>query len=230
MAPDRDEQGRSALVLGATGLVGGHCVDLLLAERTYGSVRVVGRRALARDHPKFEQHVLDLGRMRERPELFRVDDVFCCLGTTIRKAGSPEAFRQVDVEYPATAAALALDAGADQFLLVSSVGADATSRIFYNRSKGETEVGVRRLPFRAVWIVRPSLLLGKREEVRPLERLAEVILRPLTPLMRGPLERYRPVEASLVAAAMVTLALSEGTGGILESEELPALAAVSRVG
>ena len=215
--------GRSALVLGATGLVGGHCLDLLLAAPEYISVRVIARRSLDRIHPKLDERLLDFDKFGERPELFAVDDVFCCLGTTIRKAGGPDAFRKVDVEYPATAAHHAAERGADQFLIVSALGADPDSRIFYNRAKGEMEAEVRRLPLRAVWILRPALLLGEREELRVGERVAEALLRPLGPLMVGPLRRFRPIEARAVATAMVTLALSGGTGGTLESDEIAAL-------
>lgn len=212
--------GRSALVLGATGLVGGHCLDLLLRSPEYVSVRVLGRRALDRIHPKLDDRVVSFDSLSAHPDLFAVDDVFCCLGTTIRKAGSVEAFRKVDVEYPATAANLAADRGADQFLVISALGADPDSRIFYNRAKGEMEAEVRRAALRAVWILRPALLLGDRVEIRAGERIAEAILRPLGPLMAGPLRRYRPIEAGTVARAMLDLALSGGTGGTLESDEI----------
>ena len=217
-------KGRSALVMGATGLVGRHCLDLLLADEAYATVHVVGRRSLERTDPKLVEHVIDLTTLEEHAGLFGVNDVFCCLGTTIRKAGSQEAFLQVDVEYPATAARLATDAGADQFLVVSALGADAQSRIFYNRAKGEMEAKVRRMPLQAVWVVRPALLLGDRAETRIGERVAEWLLRPFGPMMVGRLRRYRPVHARQVASAMVSLAKENGTGGIVESEEIAALA------
>src|SRR3712207_3988475 len=100
MADEEDARGRTALVLGATGLVGGHCVELLLSQGRYRSIRVLGRRRLALQDPRIEQHVLDLSEMESVAHLFGVDDVFCCLGTTIRSAGSQEAFRRVDVDYP----------------------------------------------------------------------------------------------------------------------------------
>lgn len=214
--------GRSALVLGATGLVGGHCVDLLLESPEYSRVRVLGRRPFGRHHPKLDDVVTDFDRFEENPGLFAVDDIYCCLGTTIGKAGSQEAFRKVDIEYPATAARLGSENGAEQFLVVSAYGADPDSRIFYNRAKGEMEAEVRRAPLRAIWILRPSLLLGSREELRIGERVAEFLLRPISPLLVGPLRRLRPVEARTVAAVMLQLALAEGTGGTLESEEIAA--------
>ena len=214
------ERGRSALLLGATGLVGSRCLDLLLADERYRRVRVVARRRPGLRHARLDFHQLDFEELEARPALFRVDDVYCCLGTTIAKAGSEAAFRRVDLDYPVRAAELALEAGADQFLVVSALGADPGSRLFYNRVKGEMEVAVKRLPFRAVWILRPSLLLGERAERRPGERIATLLLRPLAPLMRGRLRRYRPIEARDVAAAMLALAHSGGTGGVVENEEI----------
>lgn len=209
----------SALLLGASGLVGGHCLERLLVEPAYDRVVVLGRRPLPRDHPKLEQRVVDFDQLGDSADMFSVDHVFCCLGTTIRKAGSREAFRRVDLGYPRETARLAAGRGARRYLLVSAVGADPTSRIFYNRVKGEAEEAVQAFPFDAVVVLRPSLLLGDRDERRPGERLAEVVLRPLAPLMVGPLARYRPVQASAVAATLVQAAL-EGRSGhhVIESD------------
>jgi uncharacterized protein YbjT (DUF2867 family) len=219
---------RAALLLGATGLVGGHCRERLLAEERYARVVVLGRRPSGREHPKLEEHRVDFERLAEARERFAVDDVFCCLGTTIRKAGSREAFRRVDHDYPVEAARLASSQGASRFLLVSAMGADPGSRFFYSRVKGEAERAVRAIRFAAVWVVRPSLLLGEREETRPGEKAAELVLRPLGPLMVGPLRRYRAIHARDVAAAMLRLALSDGTGGVVENDRLHDLAADPR--
>lgn len=208
--------------------MGGHCVDLLLEAVEYSLVRVLGRRPFGRHHPKLDDRVIDFDRFDDATELFAVDDVFCCLGTTIRKAGSQEAFHKVDVEYPAAAARLAAETGADQFLVVSAYGADSDSRIFYNRAKAEMEAEVKRAALRAVWVLRPSLLMGRQEELRLGERAAEVLLRPIAPLLLGPFRRLRPIEGHAVATAMVSLALSGGTGGTLESEEIAAVAAAAK--
>jgi uncharacterized protein YbjT (DUF2867 family) len=213
--------GRSALVLGATGLVGSHCLDILLADPRYERVLTIGRRPVDRAHPKLEQHVAELSRLDEHASLFAVNEVFCCLGTTIRKAGSEEVFREIDVEAPALAAHLASEAGADQFLVVSALGADPDSRIFYNRCTGEMEVLVRRVPIQAVWNLRPALILGDRAEKRPGEWISQIVLGPITPLLVGRLRRFRPVHARTIAAAMLALARPEATGGVLESDEIP---------
>jgi uncharacterized protein YbjT (DUF2867 family) len=213
---------RSALVLGATGLVGGHCVDLLLEDDTYAAVAVVGRRPLPRKHPKLVQYVIELNLLTVHRAIFEVDDVFCCLGTTIRKAGSREAFRRVDIDYSATAGRLAAAASAEHFLVVSALGADPRSRIPYNRAKGEMEEALLALPLVGLWIFRPSLLRGRREEFRPGEKFTEILVRPVSPLLRGPLRRYRPIQARKVAAAMVLAAQTTGPGRIVESEEMNA--------
>jgi uncharacterized protein YbjT (DUF2867 family) len=211
----------SSLLLGATGLVGGHVLDLLLDDPAYGRVVVLGRRSIDRTHPKLQQHVADLGRLDEHAALFAVDDVFCCLGTTIRAAGSQEAFRRVDHDYVVGSARVAAGAGARRYLLVTAAGANADSRIFYNRVKGEAEAGVRAQPFEGVVILRPSLILGPRAERRTSEALAQRVAPALGWMMIGPLRRYRAVDAAAIARAMVRAA-KERTRGvrIVESEEI----------
>lgn len=215
---------RSALILGATGLVGGKVLDRLLASDRCSAVATIGRRKVGRTHPKLTEHVIDFDHLEDHAGLFAVDDIFCCLGSTIRKAGSQERFLEIDVEYPVRAAEMGSTAGAEQFLVVSSLGADPESRVFYSRAKGEMETRLRQVPLRAVWILRPSLLLGERDELRVGERVAEVVMVPVAPLLIGPLRKYRPIRASTVARAMVHLALSDETGGTLESDEVEAAA------
>jgi uncharacterized protein YbjT (DUF2867 family) len=201
---------RIALLTGASGLVGGHCLRLLLAEPAYGRVIALGRRALPLQHPKLEQKLVDFAHIADLVP--RADDVYCCLGTTIKKAGSQAAFRRVDHDYVVALAQAAKQAGARRFLLVSALGANPRSRIFYSRVKGEVERDMSAVPFTAVHIFRPSLLLGERTESRPLERLAFAVLKALTPLLVGPLRPYRPIAAQTVARAMIRAALSDATG------------------
>lgn len=218
---------RSILVLGATGLVGGEALKLLLDDPAFARVVVLGRRSL--DWPagsarpeKLHEVVVPLDRMGERPEAFAVDQVLCALGTTIRVAGSQEAFRRVDHDYPLEAARLALAGGATHYLVVSALGASAASRIFYNRVKGEVERGLRALPFRALTIARPSLLLGARAEFR----LGEEVAKTLGWMVPG---KYRPIAAGDVAAALVRAAREDLAGvRVLESAELRAFARGAR--
>ncbi len=211
----------TALLLGATGLVGGHVLDQLLAHPAYRRVTVLGRRPLARMDPKLDQRTADFDRLHEHAISFAVDDVFCCLGTTIKTAGSQEAFRRVDHGYVVEAARLAAEHGARRYLLVTAAGANARSRIFYNRVKGQAEDAVRALPLEGVVILRPSLLMGDREEERPMESLAQRVMPALDRAMVGPLRRYRPVEAATVARAMVRLAREQPRGvRVVESDEI----------
>ena len=197
---------RTALLAGATGLVGSQVLDYLLADPHWSRVVTVGRRTTSQRHDKLEQRVLDLGELETVSDLPHVDDVFCCLGTTIKRAGSQPAFRLVDHAFVVGLARAGLRAGATQFLLVSAIGADPDSRVFYSRVKGETEAAVRRLPYRGIQIFRPSLLLGERPEFRLGERIAMLSAPVLRVLLVGRLRRYRPIQAAMVARAMVNIA------------------------
>jgi uncharacterized protein YbjT (DUF2867 family) len=192
---------RIALVAGATGLIGRECLRLLAHDQQVAEVRALVRRPLP---PELAvAHVrecrADFDRLHEHPEWFGVDWVFCALGTTIRKAGSKPAFRRVDYDYPLTIARLAREGGARHFLLVSAFGANARSRVFYNRVKGELEDAIRSLGFPSLTIARPSLLLGERNEFRLGEEIAKRVA-----LLAPP--RWRPVHAAQVATALVRAA------------------------
>ncbi|ALW83737.1 oxidoreductase [Hymenobacter sedentarius] len=203
---------KTALLAGATGLIGSHLLPLLLESERYAKVIVVGRKPLPLQHPKLTQVVTDLDKLQDVRLQLIADDVFCCLGTTMKQAGSKEAFYKVDFLYVVTLAALTAGNFAAQFMVVSSLGADPESRVYYSRVKGEMEEAVRQVPFRAIHIFRPSLLLGERPQPRLGERLGAVVLRVLSPLLRGPLQKYRPVTADAVAAAMLHAAEDDGGG------------------
>lgn len=218
-------QPRPALVLGATGLIGSALTALLLKDPAYSRVTILARRALPGAHPNLDQRIGDLSRMEEQSDLFAGADLFCCLGTTIRKAGSQAAFRTVDFDYPLAAARLARVSGSRQYLLVTAMGADPRSSVFYNRVKGEVEEAIRALDLPSFHIFRPSLLLGSREESRPGEAIAAAIARPLAFLFAGPLRRYRPIEGAAVAEAMRRVARSNTSGThVYESDRIAAIA------
>ena len=215
---------RTALLLGATGLVGGHCLDLLLSDPAYSKVLTLGRRPLSHEHQKLEHKVVDFEHLPDFAAVMSAQEVFCCLGTTIKKAGSKENFRRVDFTYQYEVARIASHNGAEQLLLVSALGADARSSIFYNRVKGELEDAVSKLAFDGVNIFRPSLLLGERTEFRLGEHVAELPMRYVSFLMVGPLRKYRPVHARAVAAAMLKVAKEHLTGvNIFESDRIRAM-------
>lgn len=203
---------KTALIAGASGLVGSQLLPLLLASGRYAKVIAVGRRPVPIVHPKLEQRVLDFSQLEEHRMSLIADDVFCCLGTTMRQAGSKQAFYKVDYLYVVKLAAITAGNFAAQLLVVSAMGADADAHIYYNRVKGEMEEAVRQTPFRAIHIFRPSLLLGERKEQRAGERIGAVLLKVLHPLLLGPLRKYRAVPAAAVARAMLLAAEDDGGG------------------
>ena len=213
---------KSALIAGATGLVGARCLARLLEHPAYDRVTVLSRRPIARAHANLNIELVDFYGLRSLGE--RCDDIFCCLGTTIRKAGSQEAFRRVDHDYPLALARLGKAAGAQQFLLVSALGADAQSSVFYSRVKGETERDVAAIGLPKVSFMRPSILLGERHERRPGERAGIFVGKLIGPLLLGPLRKYRPIHADDVAAAMLYAANHDVRPGPVDSDEIAWLA------
>lgn len=225
-------------VLGASGLVGRQLVGLLSESQHYAEVRVVVRRLLEPAPRGVTMRVVDFDALNTHGaapssdqatssrELLTVTHVFCCLGTTIKVAGSEAAFRRVDLDYPLAAARLALEAGARQFIIVTAVGADARSAVLYNRVKGELENALRSLPFPdGLTVLHPSLLLGERRESRPGEAIASMLMRATGPLFRGPLERFRAIDATRVAQAMRRAAETPSPGyRVLEGKSLFAMA------
>jgi len=202
---------KTAVIAGSSGLIGRECLRLLLERSDYTRVvALVRRRQGLADPPnkeKYEELITtfdDLGSLAPIP----ADHAFCALGTTIRKAGSKEAFARVDRDYVANFAYWARAGGAEAICVVSSVGADASSGNFYLAVKGEMEEGVAEQRFPSTHIMRPSVLLGSREESRSGERIAAATLKILNPLLVGPLRNYRAIQADTVAAAMVAAANS----------------------
>ena len=195
----------TALVAGGTGLVGRSLAERLSVAGDVGMAVSLVRRNSGAKLPKFREFKTDFDRLRLLPDL-RPRAAFCCLGTTIRTAGSQEAFRRVDHHYVLAFARAAREAGAETFCVVSSVGADAASGNFYLSTKGEMERDLEALGFPALHVMRPSLLLGKRTEKRPAERLGMLGGRLVAPLLLGTLRRYRPIQADTVAAALLAAA------------------------
>jgi uncharacterized protein YbjT (DUF2867 family) len=205
----------TALIAGASGLVGRHLLDLLLAAPEYDRVVSLGRRQLEIAHPKLTQLVVDFAALDLALAGVRCDDVYCCLGTTIRQAGSRENFRAVDHAAVLAVGWAAQRRGALRFFLVSALGADPRSRIFYNRVKGETEEALLVLDFGTLALFRPSLLLGRRVHARLGERVMAAVLWFAEPLLFGRLRKYRSIEAATVARAMLRCSFGQGPRGLL---------------
>lgn len=202
----------TALIAGATGLVGQALLTQLLHHERYDRVIALVRRPSLRSHPKLtEQIVADF---RELPAV-AADDIYCAIGTTIRKAGSKEAFRDVDFAIPVALGRMTKRNGARQFLAVSSIGADAKSGNLYLKVKGEVEIELRGLGFESLHLFRPSFLMGERPESRPGERIGILIAQALGWAMIGPLAKYHAIDASKVARAMIAASVAEKPGAFV---------------
>lgn len=191
------------MLLGATGLTGGKVLQGLLGRDEVSQVVALVRHKLPTLHDKLMQHEVDFDRLEDHAELFDVDVIICCLGTTIKKAGSQDQFRKVDMGFPLKAAELGRSQGARAFILMSAIGASSSSTIFYNRVKGELEDALRELGYPYLSIYHPSLLLGDRREHRTAEALGIKAMPLVNRLLIGPLDKYRGIEAQTVANAMV---------------------------
>ena len=209
-----------AVVVGASGLVGKQLLQLLLADNRYASVLVLVRSSLGIKHPRLKEQIVKFETLAQL-DLPKLDHAFCCLGTTIKRAGSQEAFRKVDHDYVVAFASSARRSGARHFLLVSAMGAKSQSGVFYNRVKGEVESAVQGLDYPGVSILRPSMLTGNRAEYRSGERIALTILGPVSRLIPA---KYRPVSDRAVARTLIHAATREKTGvEIIESDRIQEL-------
>lgn len=186
-----------ALVIGATGLIGDQLTRKLCQSAHYERVKVLVRKPLGWQHPRLQEIQFDF----DNPNglLTQADDIFCCLGTTMKKAGSKEAFRKVDYQYPMDVARLGREQGATQFSIVTSMGADPNSMFYYNRVKGDVERDLATLNYPALLIFRPSLLLGTRSESRLGEKIGEGVMKLLNPLIPA---KYKAIKSGTVAEAM----------------------------
>lgn len=203
---------KTALVMGASGLVGNELVKVLIQKHQYEKIHLMVRRPIQITDSVCEYHLVDFDHLEDFSEWFHVTDVYCCLGTTIKKAKSQEAFRKVDYTYPLEAGKLAAKAGVENFLLISAMGANAKSKIFYNHVKGEIEESLTKMGLNSLHIFRPSLLLGEREEFRLGERIASKASGFLNTIMIGPLRSYKAISAKNVAIAMAEVAASGKKG------------------
>ncbi|HWS05748.1 MAG TPA: NAD(P)H-binding protein, partial [Burkholderiaceae bacterium] len=193
---------RTALVAGASGLVGREILRALLADKAYSAVHCVGRRPLALKHPKLHSQVVDFAAL---PRLPRVDDVFIALGTTIKVAGSQQAFRAIDFDAVVAVASAARSSGATHLGVVSAMGASARSPVFYNRVKGEMEQAVSELGYESVVIARPSMLAGDRESLDQPVRTGERIGLSVMALFRA----VTPANLRAIAAGDVAASLCQ---------------------
>ena len=211
---------KTALVIGATGLVGEETLTQLLRSPYYDRVIALTRRPLDIRHAKLENPVVDFDKPEQYNQI-KADHVYNAMGTTIAKAGSKAAFKKADLDIPLHIAELALKNGATKVISVSSMGAEAKSLVFYSRTKGELEQALAKLKFKAVLIFRPSILLGDRKENRTGEAIGRYAAERLSFLFAGPLRKYKGTPVNLLAKAMITEANKDITGThIIENQEI----------
>lgn len=212
---------KTALIIGSTGLIGSELLNLLLESSHYAKVITFVKRDTGIKHPKLTQHIIDFDKPETYKELVVGDDFFCTIGTTIKKAGSKKAFRKVDFEYPRQFSAFALQNKVKQFLIISSLSADAKSGNFYLKTKGEIQDFLKDCNFESVAVLQPSLLLGNRTEFRLGEKVGAFFMKTLSFLFLGNLKKYKPIEAKTVAKALFKIAQKNDTGfKIYESDAI----------
>lgn len=205
---------KTAVVIGATGMIGNLVTEELLEDQDFRKVRVLTRRSTEMKHPKLEEVIVDFNSYYDYEQKFGSGDVvFCCVGTTQKKVeGNQEAYKKVDYNIPVEGAEIALKNGFSGFFLVSSVGADENASNFYLQLKGKTENAIRKLPFNKVAFFRPSILLGKRNEPRSGEQIAKALMRIFSKLLFAGYRKYRAIDAVDVAKAMVLASKNADTG------------------
>jgi len=214
------KKNKIACVFGASGLVGSFLVELLAQDDCYTEIVVANRTHIDYSSPKIKEVLVDFSSLDKNPELFKVDELFVCIGTTISKAGSKEKFRQVDLDLPIQIAEHSKNAGLNFFCMISSLGADASSSNFYSKTKGQAENAIKALGLNNCYFVRPSLLFGKRDEKRTFEGIVQWWMKRLSFLFISALKKYKGIEARDVAAAMLYLANNLPKMEVISSSEL----------
>lgn len=216
---------KTALILGATGVVGTQLVKEISNSKIYKEIHLLTRREMKFPEPKCTGHVVDFENLSKYADLFNVTDVFICLGTTIKNAKSKEAFRKVDYDYVIEAAKMAKASDVEKLLVITAMGADSKSKFFYSRVKGDVEGTLQHLKLNSVQIFRPSLLIGERKEFRAGEKISGMLSSFAKFLFVGPLRPYRAIEANKVAAAMYAAAQTTARGyHFYNSDEIEKLA------
>ncbi|MGG0410108.1 NAD(P)H-binding protein [Peribacillus simplex] len=216
---------KTALILGATGVVGTQLVKVLSNSKIYREIHLLTRREMKFTEPKCTVHVVDFESLSKYADLFNVSDVFICLGTTIKRAKTKEAFRKVDHDYVIEAAKMAKASNVEKLLVITAMGANTKSKLFYSRVKGDVEGTLQHLELNTVHIFRPSLLLGERKEFRAGEKISGLLSTFAKFVFVGPLRPYRAIEANKVAAAMYAAAQTTAKGyHYYNSDEIEKLA------
>lgn len=219
---------KTAIVLGATGLTGSYVLENLLKDERYSKIKLFSRKPVGFVNSKIEEHIIDLFELKKIKSDFTGDEVYCCIGTTKRKTPDKKTYRKVDHGIPVTAAKQAKKNGIPSFLVISSMGANFESKIFYNKIKGEMENNVLHERIEKTFIFQPSLIDGERNEKRPLESSGKKIMSVLNYFMLGPLKKYRSIHPEIIGQAMVYVANNGTAKTRIKSDKIQELAKTSR--
>lgn len=214
---------KTAIILGATGLTGRLLLNKLIADDRYTSIKLFSRKASGNSSPKIKEFVGDLLQLELFKDDFTADEVFCCIGTTSAKTKDRDIYKAIDFGIPFKASKLAKENKIPTFLVISAMGSNAKSKIFYNRTKGEMEQAVLDQKISNTYILRPSLILGERDKMRLGESLGAVLMKSISIFLNGRAKKYRAIEADCIADAMIKLAISLPKMQIVDSDLLQKL-------
>lgn len=213
--------GKSAIILGATGLTGNLLLKMLLVDDRYAEIIVFGRNSCKITHPKLTEYIIDLFQLENYSSKFKADEVFCCIGTTKSKTSDKKIYTKIDYGIPVAAAKLCKLNNIATFVVISALGARKKSKIFYNRTKGKMEAEVLKQEILNTYILQPSLITGEREEFRLGEYLFKKIMALLKPILQlGELKRYRPIHPETIAKCMIWIVNNPKTSGRIKSAEI----------
>ncbi len=212
--------GKTAIILGATGLTGSLVLEQLLVDDRYKRILLFSRNSCGVDHPKLTEYLGDLLHLEEFKEQFKGDEVYVCIGTTRKKTPDPDHYRKIDFGIPVQAAQLAKENGIKGIAVVSAIGADSNSSFKYNRIKGDMERAVMEVGIPRTYILRPSMIAGDRKEHRSGERIGLKIFKALQFIFVGKLKKYKAVDASAIANKMIMLLNSDEASSIIESDHI----------
>jgi uncharacterized protein YbjT (DUF2867 family) len=215
---------RTAIIFGSTGLIGNLLLEELIQSEEYQKIKIFIRQPIEISHAKIEEFVVDFSRPDTFMPEIQGDDLFICLGTTIKKAGSVKKMEEIDRDLPVRLASKAVENDVKRIAVVSSLGANAQSSNYYLRIKGEMEREILKLEFENIAIVRPSMLLGERKEKRAGELVGKVVMKTLHPLLIGKMKKYRGIHGRDVAKAMISILKEEQSKNIYMSDELQKIA------
>lgn len=216
--------GKTAIILGASGLTGQHLLSALIADESYGTIKLFSRKKTNNTSKKVIEFVGNLLELKNFKEDFTADEIFVCIGTTAKKTPDKKQYKKIDFGIPAAAAKLAKENNIVTFIVVSAMGANAKSSVFYNKTKGEMEQAVLSEKIMNTYILRPSIIGGNRHENRTMEKIGIAIFKLLQPFMLGKLKKYRIIEAENIAKAMIYLANEKPGLQIIESDKIQEMA------